>query len=148
MSSNPLQKYELAEKLYISWAQAEAAFRIKRLPKIQDDEITLAQFEMLIALHLLDKSEVTVKELAEILLKSSSAITQLVASLEEIDFVKRRRSTKDRRQVYIETTKDGNKKFKKVYKSLIDSLTDFIEGLDDNKINNYIEMNKEIAERM
>ncbi|MEJ2104200.1 MAG: MarR family transcriptional regulator [Ignavibacteriaceae bacterium] len=82
--------------------------------------LTESQFFMLDALfHLGPLSQ---KELGNKLLKSGGNITMVVDNLEERKLVKRKRSKKDRRLIYVHLTEKGEKKIKEYLPGVVDTL--------------------------
>jgi len=82
--------------------------------------LTESQFFMLDALfHLGPLSQ---KELGNKLLKSGGNITMVVDNLEERKLVKRKRSKKDRRLIYVHLTEKGEKKINEYLPGVVDTL--------------------------
>lgn len=82
--------------------------------------LTESQFFMLDALfHLGPLSQ---KELGNKLLKSGGNITMVVDNLEERKLVKRKRSKKDRRLIYVHLTEKGERKIENTLPGVVDTL--------------------------
>jgi DNA-binding MarR family transcriptional regulator len=137
---------KLARQVYDGWIGVDTAFRLKIMPVISESTITFAQFEILFAIHHFGSKKPSVKDLATFTLKSSSAVTQLVAGLEKDNLVNHVRSTTDRRIVYITLTDEGHKAYNDLDSVLISSLQDVISGLSKQEVKDYIRINNKIAE--
>ena len=143
MKSN---SYDLARELYDGWSVVDVAFRLQILPKFSDLDLTSAQFEVLFALDHFKDQDASIKDLAKLSLKSSSAITQLIAGLEEQELVQRVHSTTDRRVVHVKLTSKGSRKFEEAHQLIVQSVQETISNLSEAEIKEYIRINNKIAE--
>ena len=139
---------KLAKELYEGWSMVDVAFRLRILPKLQSLGVSSAQFEVLFALDHFGKKDVSVKDLAELSLKSSSATTQLIAGLEKQNLVERKHSSSDRRVVYVTLTGAGAAKFKEMHQMITDIVSDTISNLSESEAKEYIRINNKIAENI
>ena len=106
---------------YIKLMRATDSINSKTNSFLAESNLTESQFHVLDALfHLGDLSQ---KDLAKKLLKSGGNITMVVDNLEDRKFVKRKRSKKDRRMIYVHLTSDGEKKIKNTLPRIVNILT-------------------------
>ncbi len=105
---------------YIKLLRATDSMNAKINLFLLESGISESQFFALDALfHLGPLSQ---KELGKKLLKSGGNITMVVDNLEERKFVKRKRSNKDRRLIYVHLTEKGAKKIKNTLPGFVDAL--------------------------
>lgn len=110
---------------YIKLQRASDSVNSKINLFLSGSGITGSQFYILDALfHLGPLSQ---KELGNKLLKSGGNITMVVDNLEGRKFVKRKRSKKDRRLIYVHLTDKGEKKIKNTLPGVVDMLTKEME---------------------
>jgi len=106
---------------YIKLVRATDSLNSKINSFLSESGLSESQFHVLDALfHLGDLSQ---KDLAKKLLKSGGNITMVVDNLEDRKFVKRERSKKDRRLIYVHLTGKGEKKIKNTLPGIVDMLT-------------------------
>ena len=105
---------------YIKLMRATESINSKINSFLVESNLTESQFHVLDALfHLGYLSQ---KDLAKKLLKSGGNITMVVDNLEDRKFVKRKRSKKDRRMIYIHLTREGENKIKNTLPGFVDIL--------------------------
>ena len=143
-----MNKNKLAQELYEGWSRVDVAFRLRILPRIAKSGVSAAQFEVLFALNHFGKKDVAIKDLAELSLKTSSAVTQLVAGLEKENLVKRVHSKTDRRVVHVSITNEGLTRFHELYSMMVSSVERTIVNLSDAEVREYIRINNKIAENI
>ena len=106
---------------YIKLMRATDSINSKINSFLAESNLTGSQFQVLDTLfHLGDLSQ---KDLSKKLLKSGGNITMVVDNLEDRKFVKRKRSKKDRRMIYVHLTSEGEKKIKNTLPGIVDILT-------------------------
>ncbi len=79
------------------------------------------------------------------MLKTSSAVTQLIAGMEDEKLVKRIHSTDDRRVVYVEMTQAGRELFNELYADMLKTVAQSTSGLSAAEIKQYIELNDKVV---
>jgi DNA-binding MarR family transcriptional regulator len=90
----------------------------------------------------------TVKDIAEALTISSSAATQLVDGLVENAYVTRKEHPEDRRSVTLTLSKKTKSQIAKMKAYGIKRFLELFEALNDAEFDQYISLNKKIAERL
>ncbi|ERI94872.1 putative organic hydroperoxide resistance transcriptional regulator [Clostridiales bacterium oral taxon 876 str. F0540] len=80
---------------------------VTRLYKPFLDELGITYTQYITMLVLWEKDNITIKELGEKLFLDSGTLTPLLKKLETMNILKRKRDTKDERNVYVELTEDG-----------------------------------------
>ena len=139
------QQAQLARQIYDGWIGVNNAFHAKLQPRMAQSPISFSQYEVLFAIHNLGIDTVSVKDLSQFMLKTSSAITQAVASLEKQKLVKRVHATEDRRVVHVKPTQKGTSAFKQMDDVIVSSLGEAISSLTPDEISEYIRINTKIA---
>ena len=119
---------------YIKLVRAADSINSRINSFLVESDLTESQFHILDALfHLGDLPQ---KDLSKKLLKSGGNITMVVDNLEDRKFVKRKRSKKDRRLIYVHLTSEGEEKIKYTLPGFVDTLTKEINriGVDEQFI--------------
>lgn len=91
-----------------------------------------------------NKSEISVKEIAEFLHVTSGAVTQLVDYLVENKIVKREENYLDRRSVNIKLTAGTEKKFNNFKKKYLKSVSESFSFLNDKELTQFIKLVEKI----
>ena len=91
-----------------------------------------------------NKSEASVKEIAEFLHVTSGAVTQLVDYLVENRIVKREENSLDRRSVNIRLTASTEKKFNNFRKKYLESVSKSFNSLNDKELAQFITLVEKI----
>lgn len=91
-----------------------------------------------------NKSEASVKEIAEFLHVTSGAVTQLVDYLVENKIVKREENSADRRSVNIKLTAGTEKKFNNFKKKYLESVSKSFNFLSDRELTQFIKLVEKI----
>jgi DNA-binding MarR family transcriptional regulator len=82
----------------------------------------------------------TVKQLASFLMTTSGAVTQHIATLEELGLVTRAINRQDRREVLVELTPKGQTTYIKIKQSHTEKITMFLECLDDRELDTLLQL--------
>lgn len=99
---------------------------------LENYKITVPQ---LICLHeVYQHGPISIGALTKIVFLNNSTVTGIVDRLEKIEFVRRVRISKDRRQVHLEITEQGIEFLKKAPKPLQDQFIGRLKALDKEKI--------------
>lgn len=98
--------------------------------------------------HLIkQKQGITVKEIAEQLSISPSAVTQVVNKLIEKDFLQKEQSTDDKRSIKLSLSEKSQKIGNKIKKIVFKQLAPIFDTLSDEDLEKYLELNKKLIEK-
>jgi DNA-binding MarR family transcriptional regulator len=84
--------------------------------------------------------QMNIKQLASVLKITSGAATQHVAALESLGAVERVMSEEDRREVFVQTTPEGQTMVKAIRTEFLKVLEAAFEELDDNELEQFVEL--------
>lgn len=76
---------------------------------LQKDDITVAQFNMLLVLHLSEQKSVTMKEMEKLLHQAQSTVAGIAARLEKKNLIRTYHDKNDRRVKHLQITEEGRK---------------------------------------
>ena len=103
-----------------------------------DAEFTFSQWVVLVALR--DGLAQTCAEIARHMDHDTGATTRLVDQLEERGFISRRRSTEDRRVVYLEITPAGRALAKSLMPRIVGFWNEVLEGFTQEEASQLIDL--------
>lgn len=101
-------KVSIENALCFNLYSASRAMTQMYRPILKDLGLTYPQFLVMILLWQSKEVDVTVKDLGSRLFLDSGTLTPLLKRLEGLDFVKRTKSKKDEREVFISLTRKGS----------------------------------------
>ncbi len=140
--SRSKQALRLWLRLFSCQSMIEDIIRIR----LRDDHgITLPQFDVLAELDNADK-QLTMSELSQHLVVSNGNITGVIDRLEREKFLKRVRSSEDRRVQYIQLTDSGKKRFNKIAAEHETWVADLFSALDRDEVDQMINTLKKTKE--
>ena len=87
-------------------------------------------------------------EIAKKLKLSLSRVTALIDKLEEMEYVQRLRSDTDRRVIYIQITKNGQKIYDVLYEKSLQKMYVVLGALDDEEQNSLIKLFQKIYNKL
>ena len=115
----PEEERALNTFIKLTRASASLEARISRHDPIED--LTETQFGVLeTLLHL---GDLCPGELGQKLLKSTGNMTLVIDNLEKAGYVRRDRSTEDRRQIKIVLTAKGREKIERIFPNMVEAIT-------------------------
>lgn len=131
-SENQSMRREAVEKTFDSLIQAfvqlNAPFRATL------SENGLSRSHILLLRTVMTSRETTAGELAEALLVTNGAVTQLLKKLEAEGWITRTRGEHDHRIVYVRATEKTKRRFEKLHISTVDDLAEVFNGWAMNDI--------------
>jgi len=102
-----------------------------------------------IVLHYVKKNGIiNIKDLANLLAITSSAVTQIVDGLVKKGLLLRKRNKEDRRLLNIELSVKARDKFDSIKSASFNTLSSLFDALDDEELRNYRDLNNKIASRI
>lgn len=107
-----------AERFADAWDEFVLAIRRAQSRTPQSEELTLAQYYLLLPLD--PSGALPVSRLAELAAISAPTATRFLDGLERAGLVRRERSNADRRTVLVSLTQAGRKRMKRKYRRLVD----------------------------
>lgn len=140
--SRSKQSLRLWLRLFSCQSMIEDIIRVR----LRDDHgITLPQFDVLAELDNAGK-QLTMSELSQHLVVSNGNITGVIDRLERENFLKRVKSSEDRRVQYIQLTESGSQRFKKIATEHEAWVSNLFSALDRNEIDQMITTLKKTKE--
>lgn len=137
-----------AEQLYSGWAAVDMSFRARILPKLSELGVSMAQFEIMLILEHFGEKRLSIKDLAEASLKTSSAVTQLVGGLEKQRLIARMHAESDRRVVYVVLSQEGKKKVAQAHGNITEIMRGVTSNLSEKEMQAYIRINAKIVKNI
>ena len=111
-----------------------------------DIQITHSQW---LVLHLVKRNgTISIKDLANLLDITSSAVTQIVEGLVNKGLLLRKRNPDDRRTLKIELSKKFKNQFDSIKNKSFKTLSLLFDALDDDELLKYCELNDKIASKI
>ena len=138
---------KLVTELYESIGTLKRCVGLKHLPGMETIDLNRPQLELLFYLNCTPDKKASIKELISVTQTTSSAVTQLVETLEKHGYVERKPSSKDRRVVIVQFTGQGEEKLSALHRRLIETLLELTGTLTDAELENLAAMHKKIAAR-
>lgn len=140
--SRSKQSLRLWLRLFSCQSMIEDAIRVR----LRDDHgITLPQFDVLAELDNADQ-ELTMSELSQHLVVSNGNITGVIDRLEREKFLKRVRSSEDRRVQHLRLTKSGKERFQSIAAEHEIWVAELFSALDRDEIDQMINTLKKTKE--
>lgn len=109
---------------------------------LAQEKISIPQF--LLLYHLARCESVTMSAIARHLHQSTASVTGLVDRLEQIGFLKRQHSEKDRRKILVTLTRKGRGVLDKIRSEIIDNLQQILERLDPSDQRACLDMHRKV----
>lgn len=104
--------------------------------------VTPAQWRALTSIA--KEEQVTVRTLADMLSVTSSAATQIVNTLEEKDFIVRKRDTVDGRITRIELSKKMKRSYAVIKEEKLSQMRTLFSALDDKELKQYAKLHRKL----
>jgi len=109
--------------------------RILRIADIQSKKLAkdagLTTSKLLVLQYLDEQGEATIGQIAQEVSLTQATITTLIDRLQEIHLVRRKRSTSDKRKVYVSLTEVGKAALTRAPTALHDKFAESFEALED-----------------
>ncbi|MGE5704175.1 MAG: MarR family transcriptional regulator [Clostridia bacterium] len=126
---------------------------VERLPRLIDNEgiareVGLTASQAFVLHYLRTKGSQRASDLAKVVGLTSSAITQICDSLEQMDAIARERMQEDRRTVLISITARGRELIAELYRARARRMTDTLNEMSQDEVKELIRIIKGAAELM
>lgn len=119
----------------------------RQLTNVLDrDDITLEQYVVLY--NLVGRDGINQKTLSHSVDKDQATLARILDILEGRDYIIRRTTEKDRRAFLVFITDKGRVKVKEIAKKLGEVHANIIEGIPDDKVDQFIELIKMMIENL
>jgi len=106
-------------------------------------------FSQMAILHLVEQhQDIGIKQMAQLLGITSSAVTQLVNTLVDKGYLSRHDNSSDRRSLQINLTQKCREEVEQLEQRQIERMTGVFEALSDEELENYIKLNKKIIDSL
>lgn len=133
---------QLVEELRKSFGSVKRCMAFRHT---SDIGLNRAQLEVLFYLNCNQDQSASIKDLMRVTGTTSSAVTQLVETLERHGYVERRNSPDDRRVVLVHFTGQGREKLDTLHHNLTDMLLQLTEPLTDDELKTLVTLHQKIA---
>jgi len=137
-----MRKFE--DSLPLQLLKAREATMLFFRPLLHENSLTEQQWRVLRALYAYNEMES--KELANRCCLLSPSLTGILKRLQQQGYVQRRKSEEDQRRTIISLTDKANELFQRLSPEVEASYKAFIECYSEKKLNELIEMLKELSE--
>ncbi|QQG43360.1 MAG: MarR family transcriptional regulator [Candidatus Daviesbacteria bacterium] len=135
----------LIEELLHSFHSIRNITKARSLHLGHQNHITHSQWFVLTMIEHFKKTNI--KEIAEALEMSSSAATQLVDVLVQVNLVIRKEDPEDRRSVQLELSPKGKQHIAATKKMRINEMGDMFDGLTDGELEEFVRLHKKITSK-
>ncbi len=137
-----MRKFE--DSLPLQLLKAREATMLFFRPLLHENSLTEQQWRVLRALYAYNEMES--KELANRCCLLSPSLTGILKRLQQQGYVQRRKSEEDQRRTIISLTDKANELFQRLSPEVEASYKAFIERYSEKKLNELMEMLKELSE--
>ncbi len=125
------------------------ALRVESLvQKYALDPLDISIIAVQILFVIVTRGKCTQTEIQKYVHTSASNISQRIAWLEKEELIKRRRSRKDRRQIYVSPTPKGKIKLVKAIKASSKVKSHFLKGFSEREIEVFADLHKRFLENV
>jgi len=107
------------------WFELNRNFRTK----LEDSSITSVQYTVLRCIYESNAKEISQNELAEMVSSNENNLVSVLQRLEKLEFVQRRRSTKDSRRKFVFITNNGVNEFLRAQEKAMQVKGEIANGL-------------------
>ncbi len=130
----------------------EALYSIRRRiaseMHLLSDEMQITHPQWIVLHYVRKNGIINIKDLANLLAITSSAVTQIVDGLVKKGLLLRKRNKEDRRLLNIELSVKARDKFDSIKSASFNTLSSLFDALDDEELRNYRDLNNKIASRI
>jgi len=112
------------------------------------NEMQITHPQWIVLHHIKRCKMINIKDLANLLGITSSAITQIVDGLVKKELLLRKRNKEDRRILDIELSGKAISKFDSIKNTSFNTLSALFDVLDDEELQDYRDLNNKIASRI
>ncbi len=112
------------------------------------DEMQITHPQWIVLHYVRKNGIINIKDLANLLAITSSAVTQIVDGLVKKGLLLRKRNKEDRRLLNIELSVKARDKFDSIKSASFNTLSSLFDALDDEELRNYRDLNNKIASRI
>lgn len=138
-------RLQLIEEILLSFHVIRNITKAKATSLGHQNHITHSQWFVLIIIQHFKK--LSIKDIAQKLEMSSSAATQLVDGLVQVNLVMRQEDSKDRRLVKLELSPKGRKHLAATKKKRIAEMAEIFDALTDKELEEFVRLHKKIQSK-
>lgn len=140
-----MSDYHYSKQLCYSFYQVNKLFNQFYMKNLKEFDLTYTQYLVLVVLW--ETAPLTLKELGEKLDLASNTLTPLLKRLEEKGYIQRSIPLRDKRQLLVQLTEDGQK-LQAILEDKLLSCFRQLDGLTIEKKQSYVKYNQELIESL